>query len=254
VRLLAGILPEPYLRDEYPRSISSRHFTGQEDMMRRTLLLVAGFGLFSGVTASQAQTVFGVKGGLVSSTLKLSGEGTAEASPFMKRRSGVSGGAFLALGSGLIGLQVEGLYVQKGVKVAGDFEGTTFSGTLKVSYIEVPALLRLSFPAGSIRPYVYAGAGAAFEMKCEGEVTSDGQTQTGTCEEAEQQQAGTDRRKLDITALGGGGIQFRLSSLSILFEARYARGIRNLNKSGDGGAKNEALSFLTGVAIPIGGR
>jgi hypothetical protein len=222
-------------------------------MMRRTLTVVAGLGLFAGVKTVPAQTVFGVKGGLVSSTLKLSGEGSAEAEPFMKRRSGVSGGAFLALGNGLIGLQVEGLYVQKGVKVAGEFEGSTFAGTLKVSYVEVPALLRISFPAGNIRPYVYAGAGAAFEMKCEGEVTTDGQTQTGTCEEAEGQ-AGSERRKLDVTALGGGGLQLRLSSLSILFEARYARGIRNLNKSGEGGAKNEALSFLTGVAIPIGGR
>jgi hypothetical protein len=222
-------------------------------MMRRTLMLVAGLGLCTGLKAGHAQTIFGVKGGLVSSTLKLNGEGAAEAEPFMKRRSGISGGAFLALGSGLIGLQVEGLYVQKGVKAAGEFEGTTFTGTLKVSYVEVPALLRLSFPAGNIKPYIYAGAGAAFEMKCEGEVTSNGETQTGECEEAEAQ-AGSERRKLDVTALGGGGLQFRLSSLSVLFEVRYARGIRNLNKSGDGGAKNEALSFLTGVAIPLGGR
>lgn len=225
----------------------------KERMRYHLAILVAGWGLCASAGPLAAQASFGVKGGLVSSTLKLTGEGSEEAEPFLKRRSGVTGGAFLALGSSSIGLQFEGIYVQKGVKVEGEFEGTPFTGKLNLAYIEVPALIRLSLPAGNVRPYVYAGGAAAFEMKCDGEFSTDGTPQSGDCEEAESQ-SDTDRRKLDFTVLGGGGVEVQLGRMAVLFEARYARGIRNLNKTGDSGAKNEALSFLAGLAFPLGSR
>jgi len=220
-------------------------------MPRRMTRAVLALALLLPAVPAAAQMTFGVKGGLVSSTLKLSGAQASTAQPFMKRRSSYAGGAFLALGSGLLGLQIEAMYVQKGVKL--DDKPDNATGVFRSAYLELPALLRLSVSAGKARPYLYAGGAAAIELKCEGEVTFQGTTTNGSCADAESQ-SGTQRRKLDLTGLGGAGVQVPVGGVSLLIEARYARGLRALNKSGDTDAKNEALSFLGGVAIPLGAK
>jgi hypothetical protein len=215
-------------------------------MRYRSLLLAVSAAAALGATA-QAQG-FGVKAGMVSSTIKLSGEGSDELGSSLSRRTGKAAGAFVTLGSGRIGLQLEALYTEKGTKFEGDFEGTEASIKLNSAYVELPALIRIGFPGEKIRPYLYAGAAAAMEVKCEGEVDFEGETGTADCDDAEEE-ADTERRKMDITALGGVGIQFMMGTLNFLVEGRYARGLQNLNKTGEGGAKNEAISVLVGIVI-----
>ena len=216
-------------------------------MRYRSVLIAASAAVVLGTAPVQAQG-FGVKAGLVSSTVKLSGEGSDEFGSNLSRRTGKAGGVFVTLGSGRIGLQLEALYTEKGTKFEGDFFGTPADITLNSAYVELPALVRIAFPGEKIRPYLYAGAAAAMEVKCEGEVDVDGETGTADCDEAEDE-AETERRKMDVTALGGVGIQFMMGKLNFLIEGRYARGLQNLNKTGEGGAKNEAISLLAGIVI-----
>ena len=223
-------------------------------MTARRALLVTLLAIPAARSPLAAQSTLGFKAGLTSATISVGGE-LEQFNDFLKRRSGIAAGAFLTLGSGALGLQIEGLYVQKGVGFEGTFEGSSFEGELQLAYVEVPALLRVSIPAGALRPYLYAGAAAAFEVKCSGSVTVDGETGSGSCEEGEDQSGQeADRRKLDLTALGGGGVQFGLGGLAMLVELRYARGLQNIDKSGNLDGKNEALSLLAGITLPLGGR
>ena len=84
-----------------------------------------------------AQASLGIKAGLSFATL-------SNNKPDWKNRTGFAAGIALDLRGGLIGLQPEALYVQKGV----EFDGTpsASSDAPRLTYIDVPILLKITIP------------------------------------------------------------------------------------------------------------
>ncbi len=118
---------------------------------------------------ASAQLGFGVKGGLNVADLK-DLETVDTLDKFEKEsQTGFVGGAYVKLPFGPFRLQVEGLYSRKGAK------GTSSSGPslaskpweTRLTYLEIPVLLKYEFPTPLLKPFFYGGASLAFLMKAE---------------------------------------------------------------------------------------
>ena len=197
--------------------------------------------------------VFGLKGGLTSSKFLFAHDDEFEgADEFLSNRSSVAGGAFMTFGANrMVGLQVEALYVQKGVSGDADFEGESIEGEMALTYVEVPVLLRVAFPMGSARPYVFAGGAGAMELSCEISLSSGGQTETSECRDEEE--GDQSLRTFDLSAVFGAGVELAMGKMILGLDARLTRGLQSLDESGDSDVKNQAILFLASVGFPLGG-
>src|SRR4029079_5672560 len=101
---------------------------------------------------------FGLMAGINSSTV---GGGDADDAA---RRTGVMAGAFIvAPVSPGVAIQPELYFTMKG---AG-FSDSDGSGSVKMNYVEIPVLLRVSVPTSSnARPFFYGGPAIAFRVGC----------------------------------------------------------------------------------------
>ena len=119
------------------------------------LTLVLGALLLACATTAQAQTRFGIKGGVALANMYGDAVGNVEL------RKGLTGGAFLEIpATPSISVQLEGLYTQKGAieKALIDLGGglTIAEGTWKYDYIDVAALLKANF-GETTRIGIYGG-------------------------------------------------------------------------------------------------
>ena len=118
-----------------------------------------------------------------------------------KSSVGFCGGIFIELNFGkVLTIQPEVLYTMKGAD--------TGDGKLKFDYIEIPVLLKLRIPTGSIHPFIFAGPAFGFNLKAlkEGVEISD-------------------MPAADYSAVIGGGLQL---GRSIHVDARYTMGLQKL--------------------------
>jgi hypothetical protein len=177
--------------------------------------------------AAAQRVGFGFKGGVTfgdipNITNEFDGDGV---DPQM--RVGAAGGVFLTVdfGSGFM-LQPEVLYTQKGVKLA--FEESGLDGTIriKVDYLEIPVLARLTFGKG-LRGYVFGGPSINFNMCATGE--------TGFLGETEEEDISDEVESLEFAVVFGGGIEIG----PVLFEGRWSEGLTDIAKvTGDEPAPN----------------
>lgn len=153
--------------------------------------------------AAGAQSVLGVKGGVAFGNI--SNQGLLPGS--LSNRTGFTGGITTGAQLGLFGVGVDALYAQRGATSSS----TTATADTRLDYIDVPVYLTLTVPSIAIRPFVYAGPQASFEVRC--------RASNGTaC-------SNPDRPRTDYAAVAGGGVHLG-SSLSL--EGRYVYGLRDL--------------------------
>lgn len=175
-------------------------------------------------------------------------------------RFGFCGGVYMmAHFTEMLGLRLEALYVMKGGK--GEVEGTIddpgygvvpFSAdvTFKLNYIEMPLLAVLTVPLGEAAKFnVMAGPAFAFntssKLKMEIGILGYFLDQT---EDIGEEVTGT-----DIGLVFGGGFEFDAGRVSLFVDGRWTLGISSIDDTGeDLDVKNSTLSFMGGVAIPIG--
>jgi hypothetical protein len=171
--------------------------------MSRTLGIIA-IAVALGITGTAAHAQgFGIKGGLsygdVSNRGVLPGD--------LEGRTGFAVG--LAAGSnwGLIGIGVEGLYAQRGVRK------TASSDSREIDYLDVPGYLRVAIPTPGVSPFAYAGPQISFELRCHAGSTD--------CPD-------TDRAHTTYAAVIGAGVRLggRRSAFSV--EGRYIYGLNDL--------------------------
>lgn len=125
------------------------------------------------------------------------------------------------------------LYAQKGFG-AKDETGTF---RMRISYIEVPVLVRADIGTGRTRPFVFGGAHMAFKVGCSVSAETDTGSASADCEAA----FGGDKLKsTDVGVTVGAGVKFRHFSLS----ARYDVGFSNIAVDADPGDKVRNRSFL----------
>ncbi len=151
-----------------------------------------------------------------------------------------------------LALQPEFLYTRKGFKRDYKVVDQVNTVYLKLNYLELPVLLRLLIPAGTVTPNVYAGPAIATRVKIEGYTVIDGEKTDFT----KQQDFAYNNnvRIFDIGLVMGGGIDIKIGPGSILIDFRYIMGLRkvwfgsNVNQNIPT-EKNSVISFLLGYAI-----
>jgi hypothetical protein len=211
--------------------------------MKRHLLVVfslVAFVALLGVTTASAELSWevGAKGGV--SIAKFVGN---DADSLVKdSHVGFNGGLFvLANVTDRFGVQLEGLYTQKGGEGKVDFGGGPVDVTVRADYIEFPLLAVFSYPASetvSLRGFV--GPGFAFNTKAEvegGGTTTDVKDQT---------------KSFDFLGILGVGAAFNVGTVNIIVDGRYEYGFISVDDSGsDLSIKNSNFSIMGGVSSPL---
>jgi hypothetical protein len=119
----------------------------------------------------------------------------------------------------IISLQGEVLYTMKGAMESS----MGIDLVWKMNYVEVPLLARLNFPiSGSIRPYLLAGPGIAFNTGAEWEVSGFGQSAS--------MDIGDYVKGTDLGAVLGGGLSFPVGPYWMAAEVRYEFGMATIDE------------------------
>lgn len=181
----------------------------------------------SGAALAQSDVTLGVRGGVSVASASLDLDTFSD-----ENRTGLVGGAFLAFQPGLLGLQFEALYHEKG------FREENGPSDLDLAYLEIPALLKLGLPLAVIRPGVFGGVAVAFETRCE--------FQGLDCEDAGLETKGT-----DLSGVFGADLMIGLGGLSLWADGRYTVGFSDIHEAGDvfEDIKNRSWDFTAGVGI-----
>jgi hypothetical protein len=200
----------------------------------RTALLSALAVVTLSVSAStgRAQGQVGVIVGATFSTLR----GIDD----LDSRTGLVGGLSIVLpAAGPIALQPELLFVSKGAK--GTNNGPD---GIKLSYVEIPVLLRLSLGGtGPLKPHVYAGPYLGLQINCTVQGTSS------DCDDL----PGLSTKTVDIGATIGGGLDFGLGPAVVTGGLRYGFGISTVAEFEVGNvresAQNGVFAVYAGLAL-----
>jgi Outer membrane protein beta-barrel domain len=206
--------------------------------MRTSLLIGAGSCALALLAAPlAAQTRVGVVGGFVSSNIAASGpNGTFAPNARSRFAAGLSLQKQLTRH---LTFGPEAMYIEKGDKET--VSGVT--GTFKLNYIEVPALLRLGAESGATRFFVLGGPSVAFRVSCSDQVNAGTGSLAGICDHTTQNNI----RTTDFGAMFGAGIGINALSIS----ARYDLGLTDIyhNATGNLSYHNHALLILAGVQL-----
>ncbi len=205
------------------------------DVVRAALLGAVLVVTPAALSAQSAQ--FGVLGGATFSSLRgIDG---------VESRSGLVGGAYLVLPfAGPLQWQIEGLAVNRRSEPSG--QGT--SGTLSLTYAEVPVLLRLNLAGSSpLNPHVYAGPYFGARINCSIGDEND-------CDDA----PGLSTETVDVGGVAGGGVAFDLGGLVLTGGLRYNFGVSTIAEFESGSvreaAKNGTWAAYAGLGVRFGGR
>ncbi|MEO8029472.1 MAG: porin family protein [Gemmatimonadota bacterium] len=172
--------------------------------MKRSSVAFVALALLAAPVVAHAQ--FGIKAGVAFGNISNKGVLPGD----LKGRSGFAGGLSLESAPALIGFGVEGLFSQEGLTSAAT------ESSLKLSYISVPAYLRVMIPTPAIKPFAYLGPQVSFEVKCD--------NGSGDC--------GGDHKKTVFAGVIGAGVRFGGStSTGFSVEGRYVYGLTDLNPS-----------------------
>lgn len=138
--------------------------------------------------------------------------------------------------SDAVSIQPELNYAGRGVEVTG-IEG----GKIKVSYFQVPVLLRVNIntESGKVRPHLYAGPALGFKGSCN--VTVTGSSSSEPCDDV------VDLKGSDFSGVFGGGLDIGRVTIG----ARYDLGLTNITDNEDDNSKNRALSIYAAVGFPL---
>jgi opacity protein-like surface antigen len=194
------------------------------------VLSLALAGIVMQPAASAAQTAstvtFGVKAGVNSSNIKFSDSADQET----KSLVGAVGGLFLGKQiNDNVGVQIEGLFSQKGAKDATSGSDAKF----RLTYIDVPVLLRFDpTTTNETRFHVFTGPQLSFKTKAEG--TEDGQTFD----------LDSEIESTDFGWVLGAGVERSRFSLDV----RYALGLKDIATDSEK-AKNRVFSVMMGVKL-----
>lgn len=202
------------------------------------LCKIVAVGAFAAVLVlprtAAAGVKFGIKGG--ANIANVNGSFSDTISDW-KTTVGFCAGIFLELNVGrILTIQPEVLYTMKGADAAIDDGTITGTGKLRLDYLEIPILLKVRIPTGSIHPFVFAGPAFGFNLKATFEdLTGDKNDVEGAS-------------KVDYSAVLGGGLQL---GRSIHADVRYTMGLQKL-KIPDLDTidlKNGVLSATIGLAF-----
>jgi hypothetical protein len=153
---------------------------------------------------------------------------------------GFTGGISYKISLPIVSIQIEALYTQKGAI----YETTVPSmgsakATLKLDYIDIPALVKISpFALPLVHPYIEGGVSYSFlssaEIKLESPLGS------------ETQDIKDDITKNDLSILIGVGVEITMVDVNI----RYVLGQTKIVKDSDAKRYNRGIMLTVGIRMP----
>jgi len=203
------------------------------------LRLVATTGLLAlGAASLAAQSPsVGVLAGVTSSNVTVSGDNFSAS---LESRTAISGGISLRFPlGGMLDLEIDGIYAEKGTKISDGGD----SAELKLSYIDVPVLLRYTLGTSSAKPFLLAGGSLGMKLDCKVGATSGSVSADADCTDINDD----DQKSIDLGATFGGGIAFNRFSV----QARYTISLGDIFDDNDDSisSKNKALFLLAGLSF-----
>lgn len=209
--------------------------------MRRSRTVLLATAALLAVVPNAAQAQGARIGGIVGATFsKLSGIDNLD------QRNGTMGGVSLVLPlAGPFSLQPEALVVSKGAQ--GQLSSS--AGGVKLTYAEVPVLLRLQLsPSSLLAPHVYAGPYFGYQVDCSVEGSDV------DCDDL----PGVSTKSVDVGGIAGGGLDLDLGGLVLTGGLRYEFGVSkvidfdtsNVRES----AKNGTFAIYAGLSFRLGGK
>jgi hypothetical protein len=122
-------------------------------------------------------------------------------------------------------------YSQRGAKISG----TGFTGSVNFNYIEVPAMVGMTFPkeGAKMTPHVAGGAALGLKAGCKSEFTSGGSTTKSDCTTAS-----SDVKSMDIMIGGGGGVTVASAKGDWAIDLLYLLGLSTIDNP-PAGAKSD---------------
>ncbi len=144
-----------------------------------------------------------------------------------------------------ISLLLEPLYLKKGVK-AEDLPWQQ-KWEFNLAYLEIPMMLKYSFTAKNIKPYVMAGPSIGFNRWAKAKVSWEGHSDVWGIK------WGT--KSIDYGISFGAGVNVPMGNISILVETRYTLGLTNINDGGfpdsDAVVKTKGIQIFCGFTFPL---
>jgi hypothetical protein len=201
-------------------------------MKKLSIALVIGafVGMLALPQTAAADVKFGIKGGVNAANVNGSFFDEIEDIDW-KNEIGFCAGIFLEFNFGrVLTIQPEVLYTMKGAKTTYEEGELTATEKLHFDYIEIPLLLKLRLPTGSLHPFVFAGPAIGFNLSSKVKWIEDGDSGEEDIEDFE---------KFDYSAVFGGGLQL---GSSIHIDVRYTIGLKKLIQD-----ELEALDIKNGV-------
>ncbi|MBN1938148.1 MAG: outer membrane beta-barrel protein, partial [Candidatus Aminicenantes bacterium] len=161
-----------------------------------------------------------------------------------KPLSGFAGGLGFETG-GTLGLEIDLMYLPKGIRYKGSDSGVDFDIKFMFTQISVPVLLKFNLPVQGINPYILGGGEIAYvaQAKYTWNVTDGSSSDSG------EQDVKEDVNQIDYGLVFGGGIGLPLGGMNLIVEARYHMGMANLGKDpapGDPTVKSNMFLILAG--------
>lgn len=198
--------------------------------MKNLLIIILAVGLST--TFISAQTKLGLKLGLNFSNLY--GSDVGETSSLL----GISGGAYLSyMLSDVLEIQPEVYFSRKGAKEKGVTETETFDYDFALDYIEVPLLLKVSFPIEKllIRPTIFAGPAISFKTNAKISRVINGYVYDVSYDYI---------KSTEVSLILGAGMSVPSKHYDWGFDLRYILGLTKIDDSGDNlNAKNNVINF-----------
>jgi hypothetical protein len=139
-----------------------------------------------------------------------------------------------------LALQPEIDFTQKGSDELDAASGSLFTMHIRLTYIEVPVLLRMDAPAvGPLTPFALAGPEVAFKVGCS--VVVGGLAGGFSCADLPP------AASTDFGGVLGAGVAFNVAGRRYGLSARYDAGFTNAFTGND--AKNRAWTLLLGTVF-----
>jgi hypothetical protein len=184
------------------------------------------------VLASAQEISYGIKGGFNTANLKVSFD---DVDVTGDRRTGLLLGAFVARDfNPNVGIQVEGLFTQKGSEFAAETNLFDDDASLKLNYIEFPVLARVNVPAAATTVRLLAGPTFGFKV-----------SQSVDVGNVELDADEVPLKSFDLGFALGGAVEIR----QFVIDARYTWGLTDINdgeEPEEPTVKNNAFSLSFG--------
>lgn len=203
---------------------------------------------------------FGIKGGVNFAKMKmisyfdLDGEYEKEVMPSESLRRFQIGGFMTFAVTKHISIQPEIYYAKKGTKSSESetYNGFSYSSEteFKLDYIEIPVLLKINIRTkGNFKPVFLFGPYIAHNLKAKMWIKETYEYQGIKDGYEEEYEVPYYFESFDYGVIIGTGMDIKIGSGKLVFDARYSHGLANVFKYVDAVVRNKTFVFMVGFGF-----